>query len=154
MLSVWFCSVLFSDPLVSQLAGAVTLKFVPGPEKGRGVLQRGQLGACVDLAGRKQPLPLSGCMSACPRACVCLYVRVSKWTSVCAHVWCPPVLGRGGRSNDAWVVVSFGLTGYNLSPAGGGTSLEGEPASCPQARGIGDGTVAGPGHSWEVATCP
>ena len=131
MLSVWFCSVLFSDPLVSQLRGAVTLQFIPGPEKGRGVLQRGQFGACVDLAGRKQPLPLSGCVSACPCACVCLHVCVSICTCVCAHVWCPPVLGLGGRSNDAWVVVNFGLTGCNLGLASGGTSL-GEPAAVPR----------------------
>lgn len=26
-------------------------------------------------------------------------------------------------------------------------------SGCPQARGVGYGTVAGPGHSWEVAAC-
>lgn len=126
----------------------------PRTREARGFLQRGQFGACVDLAGRKQPLPLSGCVSACLCACVCLHVSVSLCTCVCAHVRCPPVLGWGGRSNDAWVVVSFGLTGCHLGLASGGTSLEGEPVAVPRPRGVGDGTVAGPGHSWEVATCP
>lgn len=66
----------------------------------------------------------------------------------------------GGRSNDAWVVVSFELTGCHLGLASGGTSLEGEPVAVPRPRGVGDGTVAGPDAvgKWQLvlrlASCP